>query len=387
MGSHGVWGQETDPEQSAGIGVPAKGETDTMNTRITPEQRPKRSLVLRSMVAALVATITLGAVALPAMAADTQMLDTQSAEPDEPPSTYTGPFVDDEGSVHEQDIAAVWLAGITRGCAEWKFCPTDKVTRGEMAAFMVRGFGISTEQTQNVFVDLDNSPFVEEVAAIAAADITRGCDRRRFCPEDNLTRGEMAAFLRRALGLQPASKDWFRDDNGSIFEGDINSIAEAGLTSGCGEGRYCPDRYITRQELASMLQRALGLPYPAPSELPDIPQDVIDEWEAKNNWPTGPDPEGWRPLVEKYFKPQDVQRAIDVIRCESGGYQYAANPTSSARGLFQHMGKFWKERSAAAGIPGADIFDPEAQMIVAAWLVYEQGGWSRHWYPSQHCWG
>lgn len=356
-----------------------------MSLRTTPE-RPKRSLVLRSVVAAMIAAVAIGSTAIPAVAADT-VSETPSVEVDEPPSTYTGPFVDDEGSVHEQDIAAVWLSGITRGCAEWMFCPADEVTRGEMAAFMARGFDLSAEEAAVVFVDLDHSPFGEEVAAIAAANITRGCEQRKFCPDDNLTRGEMAAFLRRALNLEDASKDWFGDDDDSIFEGDINAIAEAGLTSGCRPNQYCPDRHITRQELASMLRRALGLPYPEASELPAIPQDVIDEWEGKNRYPTGPDPEGWRPLVEKYFKPGDVQRAIDVIRCESSGYQYAANPTSSARGLFQHMGRFWKERSEKAGIPGADIFDPEAQMIVAAWLVYEQGGWERHWYPSQHCWG
>ena len=32
------------------------------------------------------------------------------------------------------------------------------------------------------------------------------------------------------------------------------------------------------------------------------------------------------------------------------------------------------------------ITDPDANIAVAAWLVYEGGGW-RHWSPSAHCWG
>lgn len=93
----------------------------------------------------------------------------------------------------------------------------------------------------------------------------------------------------------------------------------------------------------------------------------------------------WRPLVEKYFAPEDVERALEVIRCESHGNPAAANPVSTARGLFQHLGSLWRERAASAGWAGADIYDPEANVAVAAWLVYHGGGW-RHWNASAHCW-
>lgn len=95
--------------------------------------------------------------------------------------------------------------------------------------------------------------------------------------------------------------------------------------------------------------------------------------------------ERWRPLVERYFEPGDVDRALAVIRCESGGDPDAANPGSSARGLFQHLARLWPKRAAQAGRPGADIFDPEDNVAVAAWLVYHGGGWS-HWNPSRSCW-
>lgn len=95
--------------------------------------------------------------------------------------------------------------------------------------------------------------------------------------------------------------------------------------------------------------------------------------------------ERWRPLVERYFRPDDVDRALAVIRCESGGDPRAANPHSSARGLFQHLARLWPKRAARAGRPGADIFDPDDNVAVAAWLVYHGGGWS-HWNPSRSCW-
>lgn len=93
----------------------------------------------------------------------------------------------------------------------------------------------------------------------------------------------------------------------------------------------------------------------------------------------------WRPLVARHFQPGDVDRALQIIRCESNGDPQAANPVSTARGLFQHLGSAWGKRSADAGFGGADIYDPEANVAVAAWLVYHGGGWT-HWNASGHCW-
>jgi hypothetical protein len=49
-------------------------------------------------------------------------------------------FVDDLGSIHEADINAVALAGITKGCTASTFCPDGTVTREQMAAFLYRAF-------------------------------------------------------------------------------------------------------------------------------------------------------------------------------------------------------------------------------------------------------
>ena len=88
--------------------------------------------------------------------------------------------------------------------------------------------------------------------------------------------------------------------------------------------------------------------------------------------------ERWRSLVATYFRAEDVNRAMRIMACESGGNPDAKHPRSSASGLFQNLGKYWTARSAAAGIPGADIFDPIASVIVAAWLRDQPGGWG-HW--------
>ena len=44
-------------------------------------------------------------------------------------------------------------------------------------------------------------PFFQYVEALAASAITAGCGNGNFCPEAPLTRGQMAVFLSKALGL------------------------------------------------------------------------------------------------------------------------------------------------------------------------------------------
>ena len=86
-----------------------------------------------------------------------------------------------------------------------------------------------------------------------------------------------------------------------------------------------------------------------------------------------------RSLVGTFFRPEDVSRAIRIAWCESSFNPENVNPVTGASGLFQHAPDTWAARSSAAGFPGADILDPEANVAVAAWMLYElPGGWS-HW--------
>lgn len=179
-----------------------------------------------------------------------------------------GTFFDDDGNVHEGYIEAIGAAGITRGCGETDlYCPDWPVTRGQMAAFLVRAVGLPGSDT-DPFVDDDASIFAEDIAALAAADVTRGCGPERFCPDRLVTRGELAAFLTRAFDLEGGGDSPFVDDDGSVFQRDIAALVAAGLTHGCNppaNDRFCPGAPVRRDQMASFLGRALGLaPVPVP---------------------------------------------------------------------------------------------------------------------------
>jgi poly-gamma-glutamate synthesis protein (capsule biosynthesis protein) len=120
--------------------------------------------------------------------------------------------------------------------------------------------GASMLPPGGTFFDDDGSIHEGDIEAIAAAEITRGCgEADLFCPDRAVTRGQMAAFLTRALHLPPSDTNPFADDDTSVFEHDINALAAAGITRGCAPGAYCPDQAVTRGQMASFLARALHL--------------------------------------------------------------------------------------------------------------------------------
>lgn len=174
-----------------------------------------------------------------------------------------GTFIDDDGSVHEPDIEAIFADGITNGCSTGRFCPNDPVTRAQMARFLVRALDLAPAAT-SPFSD-SGGPFLDDINRLAAAGITDGCGSGRFCPDDLITRAQMARFLVRGLHLPAAATSPFSDSGGD-FQDDINRLASAGITNGCAPGLYCPHGPVTRGQMASFLTRALGLTPIVPPE-------------------------------------------------------------------------------------------------------------------------
>lgn len=164
----------------------------------------------------------------------------------------------DVGPPFVGDIAWLAASGITTGCSTdlERFCPNDPVTRGQMASFLARALDLPGSAT-DYFTDDAGSVHEFDINRLAAAGITTGCGSTAYCPSATIRRGEMAAFLDRAFGLAPTSNDYFTDDESSIFEISINRVAAAGITTGCTATTYCPTATVTRGQMAAFLHRAL----------------------------------------------------------------------------------------------------------------------------------
>ena len=192
-----------------------------------------------------------------------------------------GTFVDDNGSLHEPSIEAIFAAGITTGCSVSPslFCPTQAVTRGQMAAFLTRALELPVPD-RDYFTDDSGSIFEDQINRLATAGITGGCSVGIFCPNDTITREQMAAFLVRAYDYIAAGIDRFTDDEGSQFEAEINLLAEAGITAGCASDRFCPADPVLRDQMATFLARAESLqPIVVPAGCSILPADNI--WNTR----------------------------------------------------------------------------------------------------------
>ena len=160
-------------------------------------------------------------------------------------------FADTNGHWAVDSIEVIYALGITKGCnppANDRFCPDAIVTRGQMAAFLTRALGL-VESLNNPFVDDDDSIFEADIERLAAAGITRGCNpptNDRFCPDGEVTREQMAAFLVRALKYtDDGGGDLFVDDDNSVFESDIDRLGMAEVTRGCNPPTN--DRFCPRE--------------------------------------------------------------------------------------------------------------------------------------------
>ena len=169
---------------------------------------------------------------------------------------YKGWFTDIWDSKFRDDI--VWLAeaGITVGCSADRYCPDGPVTREQMATFLVRALKLPSS-SKDFFTDDGASKHHASINALAASGITSGCGDRKFCPSGRVTREQMASFLTRGLSLPPTQRNYFSDDDSSRHHAAINALAASGITSGCGTDRFCPRTTVTRGQMAAFLRRAL----------------------------------------------------------------------------------------------------------------------------------
>ena len=267
-----------------------------------------------------------------------------------------GTFIDDNDNVHEGFIEAIASAGITQGCnppLNNEYCPSSPVTRGQMAAFLVRALDLTDDGGVDRFTDDKDSIFESDINKLATAGITKGCnppDNTEFCPNASVTRQQMAAFLVRAYGFNEAgTTNYFIDDDGSIFETDINNLAAAGVSKGCNppdNNLYCPRQNVRRDEMASFLGRAEGLTpiVPPPPNAPEI--EIVASGLDNPLFATSPAGDDRLFVVEKsgYIRilKNDIlvaQPFLDIHGLVSSGSEQgllgmAFHPSYSSNGLF-----------------------------------------------------
>lgn len=189
-----------------------------------------------------------------------------------PPAPPGGTFIDDDGNSQEGNIEAIAALEITKGCNppfNDRFCPTDNVTRAEMAVFLVRGMGAagSLPPYQGYFSDVAQgmwfTPWVERLFELG---VTIGYQDGTYRPDKLVSRGEMAVFLIVAFNHTSQLTDplgIFDDvEPGAFYADDAELLRLLGITAGCFTSplRYCPNDPVRRDHMATFLARSMNLP-------------------------------------------------------------------------------------------------------------------------------
>jgi hypothetical protein len=168
------------------------------------------------------------------------------------------------GHYAADSIERITTSGISGGCSTNPplFCPDERITRGQMAVFLVTSLGQSPKSCTGRFADVPvEHVFCGFIEKLADLGITGGCGGSNFCPDDSVTRGQMAVFIEAALGNVPntCSGSRFTDVTVSTvggFCGFIEKLAEDGVTGGCTSTTFCPNDPVTRGQMAVFLVAA-----------------------------------------------------------------------------------------------------------------------------------
>ena len=170
-----------------------------------------------------------------------------------------------------QYIERLYNANVTGGCSLTPrlFCPDQIVTRAQMAIFLERGMkggGFTPPAIQSSFADTTEHWAKYWIESLVSDGITSGCGNGNYCPDQYITRSQMAVLLLRAkYGAQylpnPASGGVFADVPADVWAAAwIEQLSSEGITGGCGNGNYCPDEYVTRAQMSVFIVRAFNLP-------------------------------------------------------------------------------------------------------------------------------
>lgn len=187
----------------------------------------------------------------------------------EPAPKFSGRFSDDDGSVHEANIDIIAELGITRGCGDPEdntFCPKRIVARSHMMAFLARALdvdgaaGVATSRFSDV---PDDAWYLAGLERLADMGVVEPFEDGSFRPGEPVTRLDMAVFMARAFPhidkIDDPAGIFAHVPASNVHAGEVEGIYAAGVTTGCLKDplRYCPDRPVRRDQMASFLVRAL----------------------------------------------------------------------------------------------------------------------------------
>ncbi len=266
----------TGPASASGISPAFGSSAGGTSVTISGSNFASNATVSIGGSAATVTSSTLTSIVATASAHAVGKADVVVTNPATAPSTLTGAFFYDFADVPPSNpfhpfVVKLFLDSIAAGCSGTLYCPTSSVTRGQMAVFLLKSKGGAAYTPPAciaaLFTDVPcSNGFAAWINEMSVRDITAGCGFGAFCPNDPVTRAQMAVFLLRTSDgatytPPPCTTAPFSDvPCSSAYSPWIQELVARGITSGCGSGDYCPNSPVTRQQMAALLVITFSLP-------------------------------------------------------------------------------------------------------------------------------
>ena len=177
-------------------------------------------------------------------------------------------------------IETIFHNGVTAGCGNGDYCPTQPNIRQEMAVFLLKasqGSSYVPPTCTGHFNDVPcPSTYANFIEDLHNRGITAGCQSNPpfsppvYCPVAHVLRQEMAVFLLKTSQgssyVPPTCTGHFNDvPCPSLYADFIEDLFNRGITAGCTNDPpfsppvYCPTSDVLRQEMAVFLTRTFGL--------------------------------------------------------------------------------------------------------------------------------
>ncbi|EMT45410.1 S-layer homology domain-containing protein [Anoxybacillus flavithermus] len=172
-------------------------------------------------------------------------------------------FTDVAGSVHADDIATLVAKGYIKGYSDGTFKPNQSLTRGEAAIIfsrILKDAGVTEKGAGFPDVPASKAELAEAVAIVQAAGIMTGDEKGNFNPNANITREQMAKVVVEAFKLtKPANyttKVTDLDKAGAWAREYIQVLEANGVTKNT---EFMPKQNVTRGQFASFVVRAMNV--------------------------------------------------------------------------------------------------------------------------------
>lgn len=164
-------------------------------------------------------------------------------------------------------IETIHSMGLVVGCdTSPRYCPSATISRAHIAIVLEKALHGESYQPPLAwfkFNDIAGSFAEAWIRALEQDRITAGCGNSNFCPNQPVTRAQMAVFLlkmKHGASFYPTvAPTSFADVPAGHWAASwIEQFFREGITSGCGTGIYCPDQPVSRDQMAVLIVKALG---------------------------------------------------------------------------------------------------------------------------------